>query len=464
MLVTSIPSQFKVLLPVGQLLKESGRYKPIFYFDERIHGLKKEQATCDEMELEFIASYKQNKDISSDVPHVDLDSNLPKPAGLKELLIKFLMTTGLGQMIIYWNYLRKERRSIIRLLKQYQVELIIITTDGIPSNSSIIIKTASRLLIPSLVVPFTVSNALEPYRILRDDPHYQVNNISRKLWALILPRWVFTKNKRKVFRVKPAKAVMMDIMGLAPRKPWLAVGGSATQIAVESDYMHDHYLKEGVQENKLTLTGTPKDDVLFNSLKERNEHRNKLIEKYDLDAEKGIILCALPPLDMEFDTQLDPNYKPFDTLKELIDFWIESLTSCTSYNIIVNLHPRTVLEKVKFIEEFGVTICSWDVSELIPLSDIFVASISATIRYAVACGVPVINYDIFRANYTDYKSLKGVITIQEKDAFVNELQKLANDKDYYEDIKSAQALKMSYFAKLDGKSSERILQLIDKYA
>ncbi len=33
---------------------------------------------------------------------------------------------------------------------------------------------------------------------------------------------------------------------------------------------------------------------------------------------------------------------------------------------------------------------------LVPLCSLYVASVSATIRWAIACGKPVVNYDVYR--------------------------------------------------------------------
>ena len=46
-------------------------------------------------------------------------------------------------------------------------------------------------------------------------------------------------------------------------------------------------------------------------------------------------------------------------------------------------------------------------TELVPCCDLYVASVSATIRWAIACGVPVLNYDVFKYRYDDYAVKRG---------------------------------------------------------
>ena len=63
-------------------------------------------------------------------------------------------------------------------------------------------------------------------------------------------------------------------------------------------------------------------------------------------------------------------------------------------------------------------------AELVPLCDVFVASISSTIRWAIACGKPVVNYDVYRYRYTDFIGVEGVLTCEEQDEFVSVLRRL----------------------------------------
>jgi hypothetical protein len=96
---------------------------------------------------------------------------------------------------------------------------------------------------------------------------------------------------------------------------------------------------------------------------------------------------------------------------------------------------------------------------LIPLCDYYVASISATIQWAIACGKPVINYDICRYRYTDYLGLKGVLTVEEQDQFLDLLRRMATDSEFRNEIAALQKADAPRWGKLDGKAGQRIVEL-----
>ena len=93
-----------------------------------------------------------------------------------------------------------------------------------------------------------------------------------------------------------------------------------------------------------------------------------------------MILTALP-----CDCLYYPGGRPeceFKEYNELADFWLSTLAKIKDHHVLVSLHPSVTYEGMKYLEKRGVTIVKEDISELIPLCDIFVASVSSTIRWA----------------------------------------------------------------------------------
>jgi len=107
-------------------------------------------------------------------------------------------------------------------------------------------------------------------------------------------------------------------------------------------------------------------------------------------------------------------------------------------------------------------IATYRTADLIPLCDFYVASVSSTIRWAIACGKPVINYDVYRYRYTDYLGLKGVLTIEEQDEFLDLLQRIATDSVYRNEIAEFQKIDAPRWGNLDGKAGQRIVGLFDE--
>jgi hypothetical protein len=82
--------------------------------------------------------------------------------------------------------------------------------------------------------------------------------------------------------------------------------------------------------------------------------------------------------------------------------------------------------------------------------------------YATACGKPVVNYDAFRYRNTMFANEPGIITIETKDEFIAEVNKLASDPEYFDMIARHQAAAAPRWGRLDGKATERIVAVLDE--
>jgi len=90
-----------------------------------------------------------------------------------------------------------------------------------------------------------------------------------------------------------------------------------------------------------------------------------------------------------------------------------------------------------------------------------VASVSATIRWVIASGKPVINYDVYQAKYKDYNETKGVLTVYTGENFVSILKRLTTDEAYFGEVQRLQQADSRFWGRLDGRSFNRILSLFD---
>src|SRR5262249_44229198 len=118
----------------------------------------------------------------------------------------------------------------------------------------------------------------------------------------------------------------------------------------------------------------------------------------------------------------------FKTYAELIDGWTSALQVVADrFAIVVRPHPRTAQAALIPLRQAGFALSQDDTAELIPLCDLYVAALSATIRWAIACGRPVVNYDVYGYRYTDYANVPGVLTVERVDDFRSLMAGLAHD-------------------------------------
>jgi len=114
------------------------------------------------------------------------------------------------------------------------------------------------------------------------------------------------------------------------------------------------------------------------------------------------------------------------------------------------------------LELAGATIIDEPAYQLLSLSDIYISTVSSTIRWAIACGVPVINFDFYRYRYEDFEAVDGVLYATTEVLFLLFLDALLKQPDFYKKIKDQQQLSAPYWGALDGRCCERIDNIIQQ--
>ena len=185
----------------------------------------------------------------------------------------------------------------------------------------------------------------------------------------------------------------------------------------------------------------------------RLNFRRELYQKLNLTEGQRLLLCALPPSQF-------PRECEFSDYASLLSNWMQALASIQGWNVVVRPHPRQAQSDIAILEKFGVKVTTLDTASLVPLCDLYVASISATIRWAIACGKPVINYDVYQMKYSDYSEVKGVLTVYRWQDFISILNRLTSDELYFGEVQRFQQADNTQWGMLDGKSADRILKLI----
>jgi hypothetical protein len=128
----------------------------------------------------------------------------------------------------------------------------------------------------------------------------------------------------------------------------------------------------------------------------------------------------------------------------------------------VRPHPRVAMEKLTPFAGPNVKFTWQPTAELIPLCDLYVASISATIRWALACGIPVINYDTYRYRYCDYDAAPGLVSVESLQEFQQVLTRFVEDPLFAAELAERQTAAMGQWGILDDKLEDRFAALACK--
>jgi hypothetical protein len=292
------------------------------------------------------------------------------------------------------------------------------------------------------------------------DPRIDARRVLNRFVGRLYPQWLYEYKGRRLLRLPGAHVLAREWLGLAPPSPWTLHSGYADAITVESHAMLDACVREGLPAHQLVFTGSAVKDVMAVALADAQRRCEQLYAELGLPQGRPLILCALPP--DEFYREGGRPECDFRSHRELVEFWVATLAGIPGWNVVLSLHPSLRADDWRDLERPGVRISDRHTAELVPLCDVFVASVSTTIQWATACGKPVINYDVYRYRQEDYRSIGGMMLMEERDAFASALARLTGDRTFYGDMVARQRACAEYWGRLDGKAGERIVALVDR--
>jgi hypothetical protein len=381
---------------------------------------------------------------------------------------------------LYWNFytvfkqfavpfrvilqIKKIKHQILfvrEVIREQKIDAVLIADSG-PGSSFwglIIIQAAHGEGIPVITAPLGKWSTDSYAEAILTSRYLHMKNPLVQLIGAIFPKWVYNYIGIRMIPVEPELLLALEFLHLNPPNPWLMVSNNEDAVAVDSIDTFEHYSNNGVAPEKMIIIGIPEHDIMAEFQSNSKRLRTELCERLNLPVDRPIILSAL----------VQDHYlggRPtcdFQKYEDMVEFWVKSLGSINGYNIIISLHPSDGSKNYDYIEQWGVKICRDDLSTLIPLCDIYVApGFSTTTPWAITCCKPVILYDVFRWGNPTYQSAPGVITVQEKSEFLDELKKLTSDPEYYTKIVALQVLVAKNWGNLDGKATERLLHLFER--
>lgn len=363
-----------------------------------------------------------------------------------------------GGCIVKLISLKARMRAIRNELFELSPSVIILGGDIVGHDMALYIRVGHNLGIPSAVLPGWMASAREPAELQLYNPDYSLRSPLNWIFCRFFPRWRFDHKGRALIRLPAQEALALEMMHLAPPLPWTLHSGFADVIGVESEEARWYGLREGLDPQRLVVTGSHIHDVLYAGMMERNERRAAIYERFGLNPDRPLVVCALPP-DMLYGTGGRPECE-FSDYSALVASFLEPIHLQLGASFIVCPHPSANRDQLSFVAKYGAILAEETVAELLPLADLYVASISATIQWAVACSVPVINYDVYCYRYTDYISLLGVLTIETKKAYVDALARMIDEPFFRAARSDDQRFVAERWGVLDGKATERICNIL----
>lgn len=346
------------------------------------------------------------------------------------------------------------------LIQETQASLVVMAGDLVGYNTPEVVKAAHLAGRSCVIVPSTMSDGTEQAEAYYFDPQFSCTRWLNRVAGMIWPKWKKFHKGKWMVRLPAEQIMNRQILHLDPPLPWISSSSRADAIAVESLAMKDYYLRCGILSELLRETGSLANDNLAGVAQQKNILKSRLLDELGLDPRKKILLTALPP-----DFLYMPGGRPeceFKNYQDLKKFWIQSLSQADQFNTVISLHPSVNIEDFRDLENDHVKISSLSIVNLLPLCDVFVASVSSTIRWAITCAKPTINYDVYVYRYTDFNAVKGVVYLDKSQDFVTTINKINSDAAYLSFLQNEIQSEAAQWGSLDGLEGKRMLELFEE--
>jgi UDP-N-acetylglucosamine 2-epimerase len=229
----------------------------------------------------------------------------------------------------------------------------------------------------------------------------------------------------------------------------------ASKAALPGSYDKNIYIQLGTQPDKLVITGQSKYDLIPKKIKKFN--RKKLYNELGLDSEKGIFVLTTQPF-------------PHEENQKLLYAVLNAMKKYPDKQLVIKMHPREVNKSFyqKIVNEMhveNVTITkNIDIIELLIGCEIMMTRSSNTALEAIILNKPVIIINLL--NEPDFLSLvkknAAVEVCKSEDLPIMIKEVLSNKKFRNKLNLHGKMLINHYFYKIDGRSSERIVNLIKR--
>lgn len=332
------------------------------------------------------------------------------------------------------------------------IDAVVLAEDNVDRDSYGWIAGAKRRGIRTVISSYGAISDQEAVTAYRSSTSHAVSVAQARLIRQYIPQWLAEGEGFAISRLPFAETIARELTGTAPFNPWLVNTGHADVIALESSAMKQAYLKFGVSDAKLKLIGHPFQDTLAFVARERIERRATLFAQHNLPVDRALAVVAMPP------NQFSSRSCVYRHYADVISAFTRLPRVIAGVNVVVSPHPNISADERKLIRANGVALVETTVAELLPLADLYISSVSSTIKWALGCGIPVIDFDCYGYGYPDYLNLPQVVSVSNETEFRRALMRYGNLEERAQLVALAGS-GAEHWGKFDGRAIERLVTL-----
>jgi hypothetical protein len=348
-------------------------------------------------------------------------------------------------------------------LRRLEPSVLIVSEDGISSNLHLM-AAARHLGIPVLDVPY--GNAVREEfdtdleRKSRSGDLKRAEGVERWLLRATAPQWLKTGSFADALMFPPDYTLAAEYFGVTLRDAWIVHGGFAERLCVENAIGLARYRREGIPVAKMIFTGSPYCDEVVAAIADDPAARAAFRRPVRIETGRVRALVSWPP---SFHDQRG-GLSEFASYEEMTRTVLGFLHNLPGLRLTVSLHPAVSDGIRTMLAADGIPVSDDHVVGLIPRHDVFLTYFSSTIRWAIAAGKPVVNYDAYRLGLDIYDGAPGYVNATSFAALRDLMTPLTRAPGRFEQMADAQCGVAPDWGLMDGRCSERIDEAIVKLA
>lgn len=374
----------------------------------------------------------------------------PSRSRLRSTLLRQGPARSFAMLAKIWSDTRRARR----LLSRTRPNAMILFDDRAAADMAMI-KAARQARVRVVLAPYASSSPESDvaYRLKDAAAHglHGMSSLLRRLIAKLFPHEVRETPHGAMLFFRASDYPALAAFRLLGGRSWLWGGGKADAVCVFGEPDRDTLVSEGVDPAKVHVTGQASLDLLFAQAARRNELKQE--QARDTRDDRSLIVCAVPQSaehgQLSWEAHERATLDLFDALQG------------SRARVMLSLHPRS---ERAYYERLAagrpaLSISSEPLETILPAADLFIATYSSTVRWAVLVGVPSLIIDPADLNYAMFDGMPGVSIVKEQAAWSSAIRTaLADDT-----LRLALATDLEKSAGLlgprDGVASQRIASL-----
>lgn len=377
------------------------------------------------------------------------------------LAVRARLSAWSARTAVYHDLFARRLALAQELLDEISPSALICSEDGISSDIALI--TAARFAsVPIVDVPYGFGSLYEIERDLARKAREDRLNFATgwNLWRLgrIAPQWVKKGNFAGALMHDARVILAWEALGITVRDPWIIHGGYSDILCVENEVAFVQYLREGISLSKLERTGSPYCDYMVRSLAENVQAAAAFRKPARIEQDVTRVLVSWFP-SYHADS---PGANEFTTYDEMTVTVLGMLASLPRIKLTVSLHPACSSDTSVVLQSLGIECSTEYVLKLIPANDVFITYFSSTIRWALAAGKVVINYDAYRLGLSTFDGAPGFVNARSFEALTQIMKAVTTSGDFLSLRSAAQIRVADDWGVVDGNCNGRIEAVVDR--